>query len=214
MLDQLTLDELWNFDDPAESEARFRAELGPGRPWGDTERAELTTQLARAIGLQGRFDEAAALLIESPDQSDPIVGVRVLLESGRIMNSSGHPDVAGGLFRKAAAIAARLGAEFLEIDALHMLAIVDSPGAEDWTAQAVELAESSASDRTKRWLVSLHSNLGWYRLDAGDAESALVEFTEAARWADLVGTDEQRQWAREAIDECTAAIDASSDSPS
>ena len=81
MIDQPTLDELWDFGDPAASEARFRVELEQGGPWDDTERAELTTQLARAIGLQGSFDEAAALLIEVPDESDPIVGVRVLLGS-------------------------------------------------------------------------------------------------------------------------------------
>jgi hypothetical protein len=104
-----------------------------------------------------------------------------------------------------------MGAEFLRIDALHMLAIVDSPRTEDWTEQAVELAEASSSDRTRRWLVTLHSNLGWNRLEGGDAEAALAEFVEAARWAELVGTEEQRQWTLEAIDECTAAIAASSD---
>lgn len=207
MLDQATLDELWLSDDPATSEARFRLELERGGPWNDSERAELTTQLARSIGLQGRFDEAAALLIELDDPST-IVGVRVLLESGRVMNRSGHPDTAAGLFRRAAEIAARAGHTFLEIDALHMLAIVDAPGAEDWTARAVDLAEASADDRTKRWLVALHSDLGWQRLEGGDAEAALAEFTEAGRWAAAVGTDEQRQWTLEAIAECTAAIEA------
>jgi hypothetical protein len=207
MLDQATLDELWLPDDAADSEARLRVELEQGGPWNDSERAELVTQLARSIGLQGRFDEAASLLIEI-DDSATVVGVRVLLESGRVMSDSGHPDVAADLFRQAAEIAARAGLAFLEIDALHMLAIVDVPGAEDWTAKAVELAEASSDDRTRRWLVSLHSNLGWQRLEVGDAGAALVEFTEAARWADAVGTDEQRQWSAEAIAECTAAIEA------
>ncbi|HEY8913548.1 hypothetical protein [Lacisediminihabitans sp.] len=212
MIDQPTLDELWDFGDPAASEARFRVELEQGGPWDDTERAELTTQLARAIGLQGSFDEAAALLIEVPDESDPIVGVRVLLESGRVMNSSGHPDAAAGLFRQAATIAGRLGAEFLLIDALHMLAIVDAPGAEDWTARAVELAEASPDDRTKRWLVSLHSNLGWRYFDEDNLDAAFASFTEAARWADLLGTAQQREWAQEALSECAAAMDAASES--
>ncbi|HAM26940.1 MAG TPA: hypothetical protein DCP11_09635 [Microbacteriaceae bacterium] len=212
MIEQPILDELWDFGDPAASEARFRVELEQGGPWDGTERAELTTQLARAIGLQGRFDEAAALLIEIPDESEPIVGVRVLLESGRVMNSSGHPDSAAGLFRQAATIAARLGATFLQVDALHMLAIVDSPGAEDWTARAVEIAESSSDARLKRWLVSLHSNLGWRHLDEDNLDAAFAEFTEAARWADLVGTVQQREWAQEALAECSAAMDAASES--
>jgi hypothetical protein len=132
----------------------------------------------------------------------------VLLESGRLMNSSGRADASIPLFRQAAGIASRVGLPFLEIDALHMLAIVDPVGAEDWTVQGAELAEASPDPRTRRWLVSLHSNLGWYRLEGGDPSAALESFTEASRWADEVGTDEQRTWAAEAIAECTAAVEA------
>lgn len=207
MLEQAALDELWVFDDPALSEARFRVELEQAGPWDDADRAELTTQLARAIGLQARFDEAAALLI-GLEEPAPVVGVRVLLESGRLMNSSGHPDTAVGLLRQAATIAGRSGLLFLRLDALHMLAIADPTRAEDWTAQAADLAEASPDPRIRRWLVSLHSNLGWYRLEASDPSAALESFTEASRWADLVGTDEQRTWAAEAIAECTAALES------
>jgi hypothetical protein len=42
-------DKLWNFNDPAESERKFRA-LPPD--------AEVQTQIARAQGLQRKFDEA------------------------------------------------------------------------------------------------------------------------------------------------------------
>ena len=44
------LDELWDFADPSGSEHRFRTELFEALPVG-TCRAELETQLARAIGL-------------------------------------------------------------------------------------------------------------------------------------------------------------------
>lgn len=208
MLEQERLDELWDFDDPALSESRFRAELDADGRWDSIERAELVTQLARSIGLQGRFDEAAALLIDLDAEANPVVVVRVLLESGRVMNGSGHPDSALGLFRQAAELAARAHAEFLRIDALHMAAIVDADGAADWTTLAVELAEASDNDRTKRWLISLHSNYGWLLLEADDLDTALAEFVEAARWADAVGTNQQRQWAQEAIEECRAAIAA------
>lgn len=210
MLEQSTLDELWVFDDPAQSEARFRVELEQGGPWDDTEHAELTTQLARAIGLQGRYDEAAVLLIDLEDAAQ-VVGVRVLLESGRLMNSSGHPDAATGLFRQAATIAQRAKLLFLQVDALHMLAIADPTGAEVWTSQAADLAEVSPDPRIRRWLVSLHSNLGWYRLEASDPSAALESFTEASRWANLVGTDDQRTWAAEAIAECTAALESAAE---
>ena len=94
------------------------------------------------------------------------------------------------------------------MDALHLLAIVDPDGAEDWTAQAAALAMESPDPRTRRWLVSLHSNLGWYRLEASDPSAALESFIEASRWADLVGTDDQRTWAAEAITECAAVLES------
>ena len=55
------LDGLWNFDDPIASEQHFRQALTDSVS-GSTACAELTTQLARALGLQGRFDDATALL--------------------------------------------------------------------------------------------------------------------------------------------------------
>ncbi len=71
MLEQKTLDQLWNFDDPAGSEARFRA-AAADESYDADERAELTTQLGRAIGLQGRYEEADALL-DSVDADEPTV---------------------------------------------------------------------------------------------------------------------------------------------
>lgn len=206
MLDQELLDELWDFDAPAETEARLRVELERGGPYDDVERAELKTQLARALGLQERFDAAAEVLAEVQTDETPIVAARVLLESGRILNSAGRADDAAPLFRGAARLANEARLEFVEIDALHMLAIAQPDDAQDWTARAVEIAQASASERTRRWLVSLHDTLGWHLFDAGDFDAALAEFTEAARWADLVGTEEQREWAQEAIAECSAAM--------
>ena len=49
------LDQSWDFDNPAASERRFRAAIADV-PFGSSAHAELTTQLARAIGLQGRYD--------------------------------------------------------------------------------------------------------------------------------------------------------------
>ncbi|HET6241644.1 MAG TPA: hypothetical protein VFD99_06620, partial [Arthrobacter sp.] len=80
MLDQQTLDRLWDFDNPGLSEARFRAAAADPNFDAD-ERAELATQLGRAIGLQGRFEQADALL-DAIDGDEPTVAVRVLLERG------------------------------------------------------------------------------------------------------------------------------------
>ena len=60
------LDSLWDFDDPDGSERRFRA-LCPGRERSRAAAllAELLTQLARAEGLQRRFDDADRTLDEA-----------------------------------------------------------------------------------------------------------------------------------------------------
>lgn len=200
MLEQKTLDQLWNFDDPAGSEARFRA-AAADESYDDDERAELTTQLGRAIGLQGRYEEADALL-DSVDADEPTVAVRVLLERGRVLNSSGHPGMAVPLFEQAAELADHLGEEFLAVDALHMLAIADSAHAETWTRSALEYASTVHDDRTKRWIVSLHNNLGWTLHDAGRCTEAMGEFQLAEQWADRIGTPHQQELAREAIKAC------------
>lgn len=200
MLEQKTLDQLWNFDDPAGSEARFRA-AATDQSYDADERAELTTQLGRAIGLQGRYEEADALL-DSVDADEPTVAVRVLLERGRVLNSSGHPGMAVPLFEQAAELADHLGEEFLAVDALHMLAIADSAHAETWTRSALEYASTVHDERTKRWIVSLHNNLGWTLHDAGRCTEAMVEFQLAEQWADRIGTPRQQELAREAIKAC------------
>jgi tetratricopeptide (TPR) repeat protein len=200
MLNQRTLDQLWNFNDPVLSESRFRAAISDAAYDAD-ERAELATQLGRAIGLQGRYEEADALL-DSIDGDEPTVAVRVLLERGRVLNSSGHAEMAVPLFEQAAELADHLSEEFLAVDALHMLAIADTAHAETWTRSALEYASTVHDARTRRWMVALHNNLGWALHDAGRCTEAMVEFQLAEQWAERVGTPQQQELARAAINDC------------
>ena len=203
-LPQSALDALWDFDDPCASEGRFARAAAAA---SGAERAELETQRARALGLQERYDEADAVLDAITDDA-PVVRVRVELERGRVRNSSGDPDAAARLFRAAAEAAAAAGLTFLRIDALHMLAIADAAKADAWTAQALSELENVDDPRTLRWRVSLHSNAGWARFDAGRLAEALAAFEEARRAAERWGTPQQVRWADEAVAECRAAIDA------
>ena len=99
-LDADRLDQLWDFADPGGSAERFRAELATGP--APTASAELVTQLARALGLQGRFDEADELLDGVRAEGLlPVVEVRVALERGRLRNSSGTPVEAVPFFKQA-----------------------------------------------------------------------------------------------------------------
>ncbi|MFJ5692387.1 tetratricopeptide repeat protein [Arthrobacter sp. NPDC093125] len=205
MLDQKTLDNLWDFDNPELSEQRFREAMADEKYDAD-ERAELATQLGRAIGLQGRFEEADALLDAIDSEDEPTIGVRIILERGRVLNSSGHPQMAVPLFEQAAELGDHLGEEFLAVDALHMLAIADADHAELWTRSALEYASTAYDANTRRWMIALHNNLGWILHRSGRLTEALVEFQLAEQWAERVGTPAQQQYAREAIAECEHAL--------
>ena len=80
------LDALWDFDHPAESEARFRAEVARHPP-RSREALEATTQVARAQGLQRKFDRRrrdARRRVSARSTAQPVrVRVRYLLERGR-----------------------------------------------------------------------------------------------------------------------------------
>lgn len=197
-LSQAVLDGLWDFGDPAGSEARLRAAV---EAESDAEaRAELETQVARALGLQGRFDEADAVLSTLP-VTIPAVAVRIALERGRLRNSAGDPAAARPLFELAAEAAAAAHLTFLWVDALHMLAIVDADHSAEWTERALEVLDPTTEPRTLRWLVSLHNNAGWAHLDAGRRGDAIAEFERAMDAAARWGTPQQRQWAEEALAE-------------
>lgn len=207
MLDQETLDRLWKQKDPGLSEQRFRDALADPAYDAD-EKAELATQLGRAIGLQGRYEEADELLDSVDGEEEPTVGVRILLERGRVLNSSGHAAMAVPLFEQAAELGDHLGEEYLAVDALHMLAIADSAHAELWTKSAIEYASTAHDPHTRRWMVALHHNLGWALHGAGRFTEALVEFQLAEQWAERAGTPAQQQHAREAIEACELALAA------
>jgi tetratricopeptide (TPR) repeat protein len=204
VISQELLDELWDFGDPAGSERRLVAEAA-SRPHTDAERAELLTQQARALGLQERFAAGQALLESLGQSADAAVRTRVKLEAGRLLNSAGHAEEAVTEFEDAAALARSGGLLFLEIDALHMLAIADSARSRERAAEAIDRALAAPDDRTRRWLVSLYNNLGCSYSEAGDLDQALAAFLQAQEWADRVGTAQQRAWAREAVEECAAA---------
>lgn len=200
-LEQMTLDELWYFADARGSEERLRAAFEVAAD--PVERRELRTQIARALGLQERFTEAHGVL-DALDLDEPVVAVRVALERGRLHNSAGAPVEAAWHFRRAADLAAAHGLTFLRIDALHMLAIADSANAEEHTDTALRELATVDDPRTLRWLVGLHNNRGWARLEAGDKAGALTAFEAAKDAAERYGTEQQRVWADEAIAEARA----------
>lgn len=189
----VTLDQLWDFDAPAVSEARFRAERERQAP-RTREALEAATQLARTLGLQRRFAEADALLDDvhtELEHAPARVRVRYSLERGRVRNSSGEPQAAVPLFNAAlqASDDDRLpGAEFYRVDALHMLGIAAPADARmAWNEKALALAESTSDPRAREWRGSLLHNLGWAEHDAGHYDAALGYWQRALALREAAG---------------------------
>jgi len=175
------IDSLWNYNDPAESELKFRALLPKARSSGNEEYvAQLLTQVARAQGLQQSYDAAHRTL----DDADALIAAnmttaraRSLLERGRVLNSAGTREQAIPLFKAALDTALDAGLEYYAVDAAHMLGIA-TKGDESlhWNEQAIRLAEAAKDARARRWLGPLYNNTGWTYADMGRYEDGLRMF--------------------------------------
>jgi tetratricopeptide (TPR) repeat protein len=196
VLDVQWLDHAWDFDHPAESEARFRRELLRLHE-SSSAALELTTQIGRAQALQRAFDEAHATLdgVEKRLSGHSArLTVRYLLERGRTFNSSGQPERAVPLFQAALEKARDAHEDFPAIDAAHMLGIA-SPSEQRlaWNLEAVAMTERTSDARSKRWLASLYNNIGWTYHDRGDYARALAYFEKALpAWEARGGADKVR----------------------
>jgi tetratricopeptide (TPR) repeat protein len=193
------LDSLWNYNQPAESEILFRkllAEAVDGNA-----RAEILTQLARAQGLQSKFDEAHKTLDEITTlPKDDRIQVRYLLERGRPFNSAHEPDKAKSLFLEAYRLAKSIKADFYCIDAAHMLAIIETPEKQlEWHEVCFELCNETTDERAKKWLWSVSNNLGWTYHDLGKFEAALEAFQKALEWQEVNGKPENIRIAKWSI---------------
>ena len=183
-------DSLWDYDHPDRSEMKFR-EILLHIPENEPAFLELLTQIARAQGLQHKFDHAHQTLNQVERRLGGIPSrprIRYLLERGRVFNSSGHPDRARPFFEQALDMAGQLSEDFYAVDALHMLAIIASPEkCLELNLQAIRFAERSKDERARNWLGSLYNNTGWSYHDRGEYEFALEMFKRAEAWRSSKG---------------------------
>ena len=175
---------LWDFDDAVASEQRFR-ELATSAD--EPQATYALTQVARALGLQERYDEGRAVL-DGLGPVDPEGRVRVALERGRLLRSAGDEAGSRTHFEAAAAEAQAAGLEELTVDALHMVALVVDP-AERLAAHHAALvrARESTAPAARDWDASLLNNIAMVHAEAGDHAAALGVFEEALAARERIG---------------------------
>jgi tetratricopeptide (TPR) repeat protein len=187
-----TIRTTWDFHDPAATEKKFVAMADSLK--ADPAAALLVrTQVARAQGLQMRYDDANATLdlvqrdlfaVKPAAEAELHLQARERIERGRVLNTSGDPTKARPLFEQAFALADSARQEGLAVDAAHMVAIAafnDSAHADAlaWNERALALAEASKDPEARRWRASLLNNLAWTHHDMKDYKAALPLFERA-----------------------------------
>ena len=204
------LDDLWDFDDPAASETRFRGAVDAAVTDGDLVAAdEARTQLARSLGLQGRFDEAHHILdqVDLDNPNEDRLRIQTHLERGRLLRSSGDAGASVAPFEAAWELARALGEDGLAVDAAHMLALVDAPPGEGaWRARALDLADTSRDADARRWRGSLWNNIGWARFEARDLDGALDAFETALAARREQGKPKETRVAEWCVARCLRAL--------
>lgn len=181
---------LWDFRDPSGSEERFRAVLAAAED--ASARLEVQTQIARAMVLQRRFDEAVTLLeglrpalaaVAPEDEVGRRARVRWFLERGRATSASVHRTAPARALRDFTAAydhAVQAGEDALAADAAHMAAIVtEGPAGEGWTERGLRIAEASTDPAARNWRGTLLTNRGMARHEQGRFAEALADFEGA-----------------------------------
>lgn len=178
---------LWDFSNPQLSEQRFRAELAKSS--GD-DALILTTQIARTYGLRKDFSRAQSVLAEIEPKlasAGAEARARFALEYGRTLSSAAHPPEtqtdaakaqARARYEAAHAIARQARLDALAIDAIHMLAFVDTTPADQlkWAQAALAVVDASDQPAAKKWEASIRNNLGYALHQLGRYDEALAQF--------------------------------------
>ncbi|HEV2216104.1 MAG TPA: tetratricopeptide repeat protein [Candidatus Dormibacteraeota bacterium] len=172
---------LWDFDDLEATGTRLGKQIDAETD--DAGRAEVLTQLARLQGLRDEFRAGEAVLrrAEGLAGNSKVARIRIDLERGRLLRSSGDPAAALPLFVSACDAAIEAGEEFIAADSAHMAALAapDHEAKLDWTRRGIDIAESSVDRDVAYWMGPLLNNLGVTYSDAGEREAALDAFERA-----------------------------------
>jgi tetratricopeptide (TPR) repeat protein len=184
---KIDLSALWDFQNPAASEQRFREALATAT--GD-DALILKTQIARSHGLRRDLARAREVLAEVQPAlaaAGPEPQVRYWLEWGRSWISAVTKDAertpealsqARAAYTQAFDLAKAAALDGLAVDAVHMMAFVDTAPAEQlkWNDRGLALALASSQPAARDWEASLRNNRGMALKDLGRLDEALAEF--------------------------------------
>jgi tetratricopeptide (TPR) repeat protein len=216
---------LWNFNDPALSEQKFRAALVTAK--GD-DALILQTQIARSHGLRKDFVAAQALLREVQAQLGGAgleAQARWWLELGRSYSSATHApasqtpevkDQARAAYGQALALAKKGQLDGLAVDTIHMLAFVDTAPADalKLAQEALTVVQRSKQPAAQAWEGSIRNNMGVALHQLGRFDEALAEFQKALVEREKAGKPERIRvahwmiaWTLRALNRAGEAID-------
>ena len=186
----IDLTPLWDFSQPDVSEQRFRAAL---KTASADDALVLQTQIARSHGLRRDF-AAARNTLKAIEPQMATAGTeartRYALELGRTYASATHPadaqttesrELARKAYRNALDLARLAKLDRLAIDAIHMLAFVDTaPGDQlKWGLEALSVATRSTQAAAKQWEAPVRHNVGYALHQLGRYDEALAQFRQA-----------------------------------
>ncbi len=192
---------LWDFSNPGASEQRFREALAAAK--GD-DAIVLQTQIARTYGLRRDLAGARELLRSlEPQLAGAGAGAearaRHALEWGRVhISAVTRPEertpenlaAARTAYLRALAIAKDGGLDELAIDAVHMMAFVDTAPADQlkWNQQALEMVLASTQPGGKAWEASIRNNLGQSLHALGRYPESLAQFERVLALREAAGS--------------------------
>lgn len=196
---QQDLDLIWSLNDPKAAESAYRALLPHARERASEDSGyliELYTQIARALAAQGKLQEARSPLEEAEklletqkESSSPSARIRWLLESGRLQVLEKTPSQARPHFVQAWPLAIESKEDFLAVDIALMMAMIEPQKLQqEWLARALQIAENSPHQKSKRWLGGLHMSQAWKLYEVRQFDACLRSFQKALAEFKVHGT--------------------------
>lgn len=184
------LDLQWDPLDPIFSEEKYRLYLHQlqSRDAGNIgAQIEIWCLIARSQAEQKNLTaarlslkEGEKLLLENPGLATGTAKIRWLLESGRLNVLQKNPTHARAFLAEAWQLAMESKQDFFAIDVAQMMADLETPKMQqEWVLRAIKMAEDSSQEKSKRWLGSLYSTLGWKLADHLQFNKSLEFFEKA-----------------------------------